>query len=138
MIDAIKRSIGSYIDLTKSSYEPNELRDLVKRINRCSECNNNVIASARCCPDCLKPLCELCIHRKCHQLATLKTRKCSGTLFGVECTRTEMKKRCGYCRDIYYCSEECKATHWRSHRDACREHKMREITQLQIEHISLL
>lgn len=36
------------------------------------------------------------------------------------CLKSDAKKRCGKCKQVYYCDGDCQKAHWRIHKDACK------------------
>mmetsp|Transcript_2707 Transcript_2707/g.6308 ORF Transcript_2707/g.6308 Transcript_2707/m.6308 type:complete len:195 (-) Transcript_2707:1002-1586(-) len=38
------------------------------------------------------------------------------------CSAKGETKRCGGCRNVWYCSQRCQARHWRDHRPSCQTH----------------
>ena len=39
------------------------------------------------------------------------------------CGRSENTKKCGRCRSVYYCGENCQKTDWRRHKSSCQQPK---------------
>lgn len=40
----------------------------------------------------------------------------------AHCEATDCRKRCSYCKDVYYCSPECQKADWKIHKHACKLH----------------
>ncbi|KAL4430722.1 hypothetical protein ABPG75_005978 [Micractinium tetrahymenae] len=64
--------------------------------------------------------CMALSQRKCAHLGCTNAALLAGPLPGVPADEAPRPRRCGGCRRVRYCSEECCRADWRAHRRACR------------------
>jgi hypothetical protein len=105
------------IDLTKTSYTAEEMRATIYRINQCCGCNKSTINGSIGCTECQKPICATCVllmgecpSCKCQIHRKTTKKQCSGivglrTNQIVTCGRSNITKKCGFCRETFYCNE---------------------------------
>lgn len=100
----------------------------IHRANRCTYCLKSTLSGSICCPTCQKPCCNQCwVDNACPTCNIIKvnsidlltspdkstSRFCSGI---PSCPVKKLKKKCGWCRQIFYCSTKCMDSHWSEHR----------------------
>ncbi|RYE15435.1 MAG: zinc finger MYND domain-containing protein [Sphingobacteriaceae bacterium] len=129
VIQSIKQS---GIDLSKASYTHQEMVESIQIINRCCGCDQSTVNGSIACPSCSRSICQSCvIGNTCpscnHEIERkIQTKRCSGIVFvdsqgsNRYCERVNITKKCGFCKDVFYCSDTCKSTHWAVHRAQCR------------------
>ncbi len=116
-------------DLQQYEYQKAQMKEHIqqfRRIHQCSYCSRSTLSGSTCCPTCKKPCCNQCwIDNVCptcnrtnlsvKQISPNKfnTRFCSGI---PSCPSTELKMKCGWCREVFYCSTKCRESHWNQHR----------------------
>lgn len=122
VIAAIKASVKDLTTpFTDIKSMLNAMNENIDSACKCCGCLKSTINGSTCCDHCNKAICTDCLAPhcpECGEIRSLKviTKHCSGQPL---CKRTTMKKRCGFCKVVFYCSELCRESHWETHKQEC-------------------
>lgn len=52
---------------------------------------------------------------------TTLLERLSNTNSCMNCSKAHCDKKCGNCKQVYYCSDECQKAHWKTHKSLCKK-----------------